>query len=91
MQGSRYLPGGDFGDMPFYRQVATRYVHPLLFSLLMRRRFTDTTNGFRAIRLSILRDPRIDLSQAVAGSVRTRAVFALQGDPARLPGRGKCR
>jgi len=64
VQGSRYLPGGDFGNMPFYRQVATRYVHPLLFSLLVRRRFTDTTNGFRAIRLSILRDTRIDLSQA---------------------------
>lgn len=64
VQGSRYLKGGDFGNMPFYRQIATRYVHPLLFSLLVGRRFTDTTNGFRAIRLSALKDPRIDLNQA---------------------------
>jgi dolichol-phosphate mannosyltransferase len=64
VQGSRYLKGGDFGNMPFYRQLATRYVHPLLFSLFVGRRFTDTTNGFRAIRLSALRDPRIDLDQA---------------------------
>lgn len=63
VQGSRYLAGGDFGNMPFYRQLATRYVHPLLFSLLVGRRFTDTTNGFRAIRLSALRDARIDLDQ----------------------------
>jgi glycosyltransferase involved in cell wall biosynthesis len=63
VQGSRYRRGGDFGNMPFYRQLATRYVHPLLFSLFVGRRFTDTTNGFRAIRLSALRDPRIDLDQ----------------------------
>ena len=64
VQGSRYLPGGDFGNMPFYRQLATRYVHPLLFSLIVWRRFTDTTNGFRAIRLSALRASGIDLDQA---------------------------
>jgi dolichol-phosphate mannosyltransferase len=64
VQGSRYLPGGDFGEMPAYRQVATRFVHPLLFSLIVGRRFTDTTNGFRAIRLSALDDGRIDLDQA---------------------------
>lgn len=63
VQGSRYLPGGDYGRMPFYRRLATGYVHPLLFSLLVRRRFTDTTNGFRAMRLSALADPRIDLDQ----------------------------
>ena len=63
VQGSRYLEGGDFGNMPFYRQLATRYVHPLLFSLFVGRRFTDTTNGFRAIRLSALRDARIDIDQ----------------------------
>ncbi|MCU0252588.1 MAG: glycosyltransferase family 2 protein [Vicinamibacterales bacterium] len=56
VQGSRYLKGGDFGNMPFYRQLATRYMHPLLFSLFVGRRFTDTTNGFRAIRLSALRE-----------------------------------
>lgn len=64
VQGSRYLPGGDFGNMPFYRQIATRFVHPILFSLAARRRVTDSTNGFRAIRLSIFDDPRIDIDQA---------------------------
>lgn len=63
VQGSRYLPGGDFGNMPLYRQLATRFVHPLLFSLAARRRVTDSTNGFRAIRLAIFDDPRIDIDQ----------------------------
>lgn len=63
IQGSRYLPGGDFGNMPFYRQLATRIVHPLLFSIVTLRRITDSTNGFRAIRLNIFDDKRIDLTQ----------------------------
>lgn len=64
IQGSRYLPGGDFGNMPRYRQIATRYIHPLLFSFITGRRITDSTNGFRAIRLSALEDPKIDYHQA---------------------------
>lgn len=63
IQGSRYLPGGDYGNMPFYRQIATRIVHPLLFSIFTGRRITDSTNGFRAVRLSIFDDPRIDIDQ----------------------------
>ncbi|MBF0486133.1 MAG: glycosyltransferase family 2 protein [Candidatus Omnitrophica bacterium] len=63
VQGSRYLPGGGYGQMPFYRVFATRIVHPLLFSLITARRITDSTNGFRSVRLKVLDDKRIDLYQ----------------------------
>ncbi len=63
VQGSRYLPGGNFGNMPLYRRLSTQFVHPLLFSLVARRWTTDSTNGFRAIRLSMVEDPRIDVNQ----------------------------
>ena len=62
IQGSRYLSGGASGGMPFYRKLATR-IHPWLFSLFAGQRITDSTNGFRAIRLSLLDDPRINLDQ----------------------------
>ncbi|HSV43889.1 MAG TPA: glycosyltransferase family 2 protein [Candidatus Bathyarchaeia archaeon] len=63
VQGSRYLKGRRTGgDMPFYRKIATR-MHPFLLSFFVRRRVTDSTNGFRAIRLSILADERINLNQ----------------------------
>jgi dolichol-phosphate mannosyltransferase len=64
VQGSRFLPGGSFGNMPWHRVVATRIAHPLLFSLLSGTRVTESTNGFRALRTSILRDARIDWQQA---------------------------
>ncbi|RME52772.1 MAG: glycosyltransferase family 2 protein [Deltaproteobacteria bacterium] len=63
VQGSRYLAEGRHGGMPLYRRLATRYLHPLLFSLVAGRRITDSTNGFRAFRTSILEDARIDLRQ----------------------------
>ena len=63
VQGSRYLgKTGCGGRMPFYRKFATR-LHSLVFSLFTGRLLTDTTNGFRAIRLSIFKDERINLKQ----------------------------
>jgi dolichol-phosphate mannosyltransferase len=61
--GSRYLPGGDYGNMPLYRQLATRFVHPWLFSTAVGHRLTDTSNGFRAIHLSLFDDPEINIDQ----------------------------
>jgi len=63
VQGSRFLPGGNFGNTPAYRVVATRYVHPILFSAVVGKKLTETTNGFRAFRTCILKDPRIDWRQ----------------------------
>jgi dolichol-phosphate mannosyltransferase len=62
--GSRYLDGGSCGGaMPVYRKFATR-LHPRLLSLAAGKKLTETTNGFRAVRLSCLDDPRINLQQA---------------------------
>jgi len=63
VQGSRFIGGKrGVGPMPFYRKIATR-IHPLLFSLVAHKRVTESTNGFRAIRVEILSDPRIELEQ----------------------------
>lgn len=63
IQGSRYKgPQGIGGDMPFYRKIATR-LHPMLMSLFTRRRLTDTTNGFRAFKLTLFEDNRINIDQ----------------------------
>ncbi len=62
VQGSRFLSGGTHGNMPFYRLIATR-LHPLLFSVLSGKRVTESTNGFRALKTSILLDNRIDWKQ----------------------------
>jgi dolichol-phosphate mannosyltransferase len=59
VQGSRFLPGGYYGEMPTYRIAATKVVHPVLLSVISGKWITESTNGFRAFRVSLLRDPRI--------------------------------
>lgn len=64
VQGSRYVAGSRIGgDMPYYRKWATR-LHPFLFSIAARRKVTDSTNGFRAMRLSLFKDERINIDQS---------------------------
>lgn len=64
VQGSRFLAGGRYGNMPRHRLIATRLLHPCLFSLAAGKWVTESTNGFRAFRTSLLRDPRIDWRQS---------------------------
>lgn len=63
VQGSRFLPGGAHRNMPRHRLLATKYAHPLLFSALSGTRVTESTNGFRAFKTSLLADPRIQWEQ----------------------------
>lgn len=63
VQGSRYKGHqGIGGDMPRYRKWATK-AHPRLMSLITHSKVTDSTNGFRALRLSIFDDGRINMDQ----------------------------
>jgi dolichol-phosphate mannosyltransferase len=59
VMGSRYLPGG---DMPLYRKFATR-LHPFLVNMITGRHVTESTNGYRAMKVSVLEDQRLDLDQ----------------------------
>lgn len=63
VMGSRYLAGGRCGgDMPLYRRLATR-LHPWLMGRFAGKRLTESTNGFRAFKLALLDDQRVNLRQ----------------------------
>lgn len=59
VQGSRYRPGGAAVNTPWDRTLANRLLHAPLLSLAGRRRYTDTTNGFRGYSAAYLNDPRV--------------------------------
>ncbi|MCA1595836.1 MAG: glycosyltransferase family 2 protein [Chloroflexi bacterium] len=61
-QGSRYIPGGHSGNMPLQRRIGTRGFS-FCFSLFAGRWVADASSGFRAMRTSFLKDPRIRLDQ----------------------------
>lgn len=62
LQGSRWMRGGHVEGPAGGRAFGTR-LYSFLFSVLVLRRMTDATNGFRIFRSTILEDPAIDLHQ----------------------------
>jgi dolichol-phosphate mannosyltransferase len=62
VQGSRFLDGGAFENLPLGRLILLRF-HAVLFTIVTGRRATDASNGFRAYRLSLFDDPRINIDQ----------------------------
>jgi dolichol-phosphate mannosyltransferase len=62
VQGSRFMKGGQYGNMPFYRIFGTK-IHPLILSIITRKWVTESTNGFRAMKSSIFRDKKINIWQ----------------------------
>lgn len=62
IQGSRYLEGGQAGNLPLARKLGIK-AFTFLWSMLLRRRLTDVTNGFRAYKVSLFDDPKINIWQ----------------------------
>ena len=62
VQGSRFLEGGSYSNLPPGRFLMIKG-YTWLWSLFVGRRLTDVTNGFRAYRLDLLKDPGIDIGQ----------------------------
>jgi dolichol-phosphate mannosyltransferase len=59
VQGSRYIPGGEEKNTPPARKWAVILLHAPVISLAARFRYTDTTNGFRAVSRRFLLDPQL--------------------------------
>ena len=56
IQGSRYLKKGMAINTPMTRNLLIKYFHAPLTSIACRKKFTDTTNGFRAISSKFLKE-----------------------------------
>jgi dolichol-phosphate mannosyltransferase len=61
-QGSRWREGGRVEGPIGHRSFGTR-LYSAVFSVLVFRRVTDATNGFRIFRTAILDDPKINIDQ----------------------------
>lgn len=62
VQGSRYLRGGKTIDIPLFRLFSTK-AFSIFFSLVTGYPIKDASNGFRAIRLDLFQDKRINIWQ----------------------------
>ncbi len=66
VQGSRFLPGGLSKGLPRHRRILM-WAFTLTFSLLVGRKLTDGSNGFRAYTTALLRDRFVKWDQSWIG------------------------
>ena len=62
VQGSRFIKGGRYGNMPFYRILAAR-MHAWTFSIFSRKLVSESSNGFRALKASLFKDKKLNIWQ----------------------------
>lgn len=62
IQGSRFLQGGSFKNLPFFRKILIQGFTIMMY-LFTGFKCTDATNGFRAYKFSLFKDHRINLNQ----------------------------
>ena len=60
VQGSRYMAGGKRVNIPLFRWITTG-IYSLLFKIIIRFPVSDGTNGFRAFKLSIFKNKKINI------------------------------
>ncbi len=59
IQGSRFIKGGQEVNTPFIRLLSVKLIHAPIISLTAKKRFTDTTNAYRAYSKKYLTHPEV--------------------------------
>jgi dolichol-phosphate mannosyltransferase len=59
IQGSRFLPGGEYDNIPMVRYYGIRYVFNPVLNFFCRFRFTDGMNGFKGVSRRLIEHPGV--------------------------------
>ncbi len=78
VQGSRYVAGGSEENTPLDRVLGSRLIHVPLLSLAAGYKYTDTTNGFRAVSTRFLEDPRVQPFRDVFDTYNLHYYFSVR-------------
>lgn len=77
-QASRFIKGGGAINTPAIRHLAIKLIHAPLLSLAAGRRFTDTTQGFRAYSRTYLEHPEVQPFREVFSSYELLAYLTVR-------------
>lgn len=80
IQGSRFIQGGKAINTPLSRYIAVRCIHAPMISLTAKKKFTDTTNNFRAYSRNYLLDKRVNPFRNVFMTYELLAYLSVRAD-----------
>lgn len=84
VQGSRFIKGGHAINTPKSRLIAVKLIHAPIISLTAHKRYTDTTNNFRAYSKKYLTDPRVDPLRDIFQTYELLAYLSTRADQLKL-------
>lgn len=84
VQGSRFIKGGHAINTPKSRLFAVKFIHAPIISLTARKRYTDTTNNYRAYSKKYLEDPRVKPLRNIFQTYELLAYLSTRADQLKL-------
>ena len=80
VQGSRFIKGGKAINTPLIRLISVKLIHAPIISLTAHKRFTDTTNAYRAYSARYLTDNRVQPLRDIFMTYELLAYLSVRAD-----------
>ena len=80
VQGSRFIKGGKAVNTPLIRWLAVRLIHAPVISLTAKKRYTDTTNAFRAYSKKYITHVKLNPFRDIFSSYELLAYLSVMAD-----------
>lgn len=84
VQGSRFIKGGKAINTPFIRLVSVKLIHAPIISLTAKKRYTDTTNAYRAYSKKYLLHPDVAPFRDIFMTYELLAYLSVKADRLKL-------
>lgn len=84
IQGSRFKKGGKAINTPFIRLISVKLIHTPIISLTAKKRYTDTTNAYRAYSKRYLTHPDVQPFRDIFMTYELLAYLSVKADRLKL-------
>lgn len=84
IQGSRFIKGGKAINTPLFRLISVKLIHAPIISLTAHKRYTDTTNAYRAYSRRYIEDERVDVFRDIFDTYELLAYLSVRANQLKM-------
>ena len=80
VQGSRFVKGGKAINTPLFRLISVKLIHAPIISLTAHKKYTDTTNAYRAYSKKYICDNNVSVFRDIFETYELLAYLSVRAD-----------
>ena len=84
IQGSRFIKGGKAINTPLFRLLSVKLLHAPIISITARKRYTDTTNAYRAYSKKYISHSQVDVFRDIFDTYELLAYLSVRADQLKM-------